>query len=176
MKKFQDLSKQSFFLRFLEIISFIFLFLAELLLLRLSLVVVSGIYFLLAMCRLLTAVWWARAPGLVGSSSRSAWAQWLWLPGARGWIVVAHGLSCSAGCGIFADQGSIPCLLRLQVDYLPLSHQGNPKHHFNFWATPLTPNCTYHLPVSLTHTHTQTHTCTEFSFHWQPWRSELAFI
>ena len=27
-------------------------------------------------------------------------------------------------CGIFPDQGSNPCLLHWQVDYLPLSHQG----------------------------------------------------
>ena len=27
-------------------------------------------------------------------------------------------------CGIFLDQGSNPCLLHWQVDYLPLSHQG----------------------------------------------------
>ena len=38
-----------------------------------------------------------------------------------GIIVAAHGLTCSAACGIFPDQGSNLCL-RLQVDSLPLSH------------------------------------------------------
>ena len=40
---------------------------------------------------------------------------------------MAHGLSCSAACGIFPDWGSNPCLLHWQVDYLPLSHQGGPE-------------------------------------------------
>ena len=38
---------------------------------------------------------------------------------------VAPGLSCCAACGIVPDQGSNPCLLHLQVDSLPLSHQGS---------------------------------------------------
>ena len=38
---------------------------------------------------------------------------------------MAHGLSCSAACGIFPDQGSKPCLLHGQADSLPLSHQGS---------------------------------------------------
>ena len=33
-----------------------------------------------------------------------------------GSVVVAHGLSCSAACGIFPDQGSNPCTLHWQVD------------------------------------------------------------
>ena len=37
------------------------------------------------------------------------------------------GLSCSAACGIFPDQGSNPCLLHCQVDSLSLSHQGSPE-------------------------------------------------
>ena len=41
-------------------------------------------------------------------------------------IVVVHGLSCSAVCGVFQDQGSNPCLLHWQVDSWPLSHEGNP--------------------------------------------------
>ena len=40
--------------------------------------------------------------------------------------VVAHGLSCSAACGIFPDQGFNPFPLRWQVDSLLLEHQGNP--------------------------------------------------
>ena len=41
-------------------------------------------------------------------------------------VVVAPGLSCSAVCGFFLDQGSNPRLLRWKVDSLPLSHQGSP--------------------------------------------------
>ena len=43
-----------------------------------------------------------------------------------GSVVVAHWVSCSMACGIFLHQGSSPCLLRWQVDSLPLSHQGSP--------------------------------------------------
>ena len=39
--------------------------------------------------------------------------------------ITVHGLSYSAVCGIFL--GSNPCLLHLQVDSLPLSHQGSLK-------------------------------------------------
>ena len=42
--------------------------------------------------------------------------------------VAAHGLSCSMACGFFPDQGSNLCLLYLQEDSLPLSHQGRPAH------------------------------------------------
>ena len=31
-------------------------------------------------------------------------------------VVVAHGLHCSAACGIFLDQGSNPCPLHWQAD------------------------------------------------------------
>ena len=41
-----------------------------------------------------------------GAQALGAWAS----------VVVAHGLSCSAACGIFPDQGSNPCLLHWQVD------------------------------------------------------------
>ena len=45
---------------------------------------------------------------------------------STGLMVVAHGLSCSAACGIFLpDQRSNPCLLHWQVDSLLLSHQGS---------------------------------------------------
>ena len=40
-----------------------------------------------------------------------------------GSVVVAHGLSCSAACGIFPDEGQNPRLLHQQVNSLPLSHQ-----------------------------------------------------
>ena len=65
---------------------------------RLSLVAVSGGYSLL----------WASYCG--GSSCCRAQAL-----GVRA-VVVAPGLSCSAACGIFPDQGSNPCPLHWQAD------------------------------------------------------------
>ena len=35
---------------------------------------------------------------------------------SAGSVVVAHGLSCSAACGIFPGQGSNPCPLHWQAD------------------------------------------------------------
>ena len=43
-----------------------------------------------------------------------------------GSVVVAHGPSRSAACGIFPDQGSNPCALHRQADSQPLRHQGSP--------------------------------------------------
>ena len=43
-----------------------------------------------------------------------------------GSVVVAHGPSCSAACGIFPDQGLNPCALHWQADSQPLRHQGSP--------------------------------------------------
>ena len=43
-----------------------------------------------------------------------------------GSVVVTHGPSCSAACGIFPDQGSNPCPLHWQADSQPLHHQGSP--------------------------------------------------
>ena len=43
-----------------------------------------------------------------------------------GSVIVAHGLSRSAACGIFPDQGSNPCPLHWQADSRPLRHQGSP--------------------------------------------------
>ena len=47
-----------------------------------------------------------------------------------GSVVVAHGPSCSAACGIFPDQGSNPCPLHGQADSQPLRHQGSPQMIF----------------------------------------------
>ena len=47
-----------------------------------------------------------------------------------GSVVVAHGPSCSAACGIFPDQGSNPCPLHWQADSQPLRHQGSPQQTF----------------------------------------------
>ena len=49
-----------------------------------------------------------------------------------GSVVVAHGPSCSAACGIFPDQGSNPCSLHWQADSQPLRHQGSPTLTFCF--------------------------------------------
>ena len=59
----------------------------------------------------------------------------LWSTGSRcaGSVIVAHGPSCSAACGIFPDQGSNPCPLHWQADSQPLRHQGSPlKSNFVF--------------------------------------------
>ena len=47
-----------------------------------------------------------------------------------GSVIVAHGLSCSAACGIFPDQGSNPRPLHWQADSQPLRHQGSPVQSF----------------------------------------------
>ena len=43
-----------------------------------------------------------------------------------GSVIVPHGPSCSAACGIFPDQGPNPCPLHWQADSQPLRHQGSP--------------------------------------------------
>ena len=43
-----------------------------------------------------------------------------------GSVIVAHGPSRSAACGILPDQGSNPCPLPWQADSQPLRHQGSP--------------------------------------------------
>ena len=57
-----------------------------------------------------------------------SWPLLLWSTGSRhaGSVIVAHGPSCSAACGIFPDQGSNPCPLHWQADSQPLRHQGSP--------------------------------------------------
>ena len=69
----------------------------------------------------------SRCPGLSLS-----WPLLLWSTGSRhaGSVIVAHGPSCSAACGIFPDQGSIPCPLHWQADSQPLRHQGSPTVYF----------------------------------------------
>ena len=47
-----------------------------------------------------------------------------------GSVVVAHGPSCSAACGIFPDRGSNPCPLHWQADSQPLRHQGSPIYQY----------------------------------------------
>ena len=52
----------------------------------------------------------------------------LWSTGSRraGSVILAHGPSCSAACGIFPHQGSNLCRLHWQADSQPLRHQGSP--------------------------------------------------
>ena len=47
-----------------------------------------------------------------------------------GSVIVAHGPSCSAACGIFPDQGLNLCPLHWQADSQQLHHQGSP----NVWT------------------------------------------
>ena len=53
----------------------------------------------------------------------------------RSW---AHGLSCSAACGIFLDQGSNPCPLHWQAFSYPLRHLGSPHSSILAWEIPWT--------------------------------------
>ena len=57
-----------------------------------------------------------------------SWPLLLRSTGSRraGSVVVAHGPSCSAACGIFPDQGSNLCRLHWQADSQLLRHQGSP--------------------------------------------------
>ena len=48
-----------------------------------------------------------------------------------GSVVVAHGPSCSAACGIFPDQGSNLCPVHWQADSQSLRHQGSPRVPFS---------------------------------------------
>ena len=53
----------------------------------------------------------------------------LWSTGSRraGSVIMAHGPSWSAACGILPEQGSNPCPLHWQADSQPLCHQGSPQ-------------------------------------------------
>ena len=55
-----------------------------------------------------------------------------------GSVVVAHGPSRSAACGILPDQGSNPCPLHWQADSQPLRHQGSPVPKFLYAQVPCT--------------------------------------
>ena len=63
----------------------------------------------------------AQSPGYSGFSSCGSRA------GNTGSIVVAYRLGCFTACGSLPKQGSNPCLLHWQANFLPLSHQGSPK-------------------------------------------------
>ena len=68
-----------------------------------------------------------------------------------GSVVVAHGPSCSAACGILPDQGLNPCPLQWQADSQPLRHQGSPDM-FGFLR-----NCSinFHNGCTIVHSHQQ---------------------
>ena len=61
-------------------------------------------------------------------ASSLLWPLLLWSTGSRraGSVIVPHGPSCSAACGILPGQGSNPCALHWQADSQPLRHQGSP--------------------------------------------------
>ena len=99
---------------FLFVCFFIYLFLAVLglrLCDGLSLVVANGVHSS-SRCVGLSL---SRALLLQSTGSRRA-----------GSVIVAHGPSCSAACGIFPDQGPNLCPLHWQADSQPLRHQGSP--------------------------------------------------
>ena len=48
-----------------------------------------------------------------------------------GSVIVAHGPSCSAACGIFPDQGSNPCPLHWQADFSTTAPPGKPCRFFD---------------------------------------------
>ena len=83
-----------------------------------SLIAVSRGYSVVAMCRLFTVVASLVKHRLWGTRFSSCRSR---APEHRS-EVGAHGLSCSAACGTFPDQGSNLCLLPWQVDSSPLSH------------------------------------------------------
>ena len=76
------------------------------------------------------------SPAVASGGHSSSWCAGLSLSqplllrrtGSRraGSVIVAHGPSCSAACGIFPDQGSNPCPLHWQADSQPLRHLGSP--------------------------------------------------
>ena len=60
------------------------------------------------------SLWWLLLSQSTGSRHVDfSSCHTLWHVGS---VVVAHGLSCSAACGIFTDQGSNPCPLHWQAD------------------------------------------------------------
>ena len=108
---------------FLEVYLFIYLF----------------IYFYIWLCWVFVSVWGLSLVAASGGHSSSQCSGLslsrpllLRSTGSRqaGSIAVAHGLSRSAACGIFPDQGSNPCPLHWQADSQPLHHQGSPHNFF----------------------------------------------
>ena len=96
-------------------------------------------YFILWLCWVFVSV---RGPSPVVASGGHSSSRCAGLPPSRplllrstgsrraGSVIVAHGPSSSAACGIFPDQGSNPCPLHRQADSQPLHHQGSPLNQF----------------------------------------------
>ena len=100
------------------------------------------LFIYLWLCWVFVSVWGLSLVVASGGHSSSrcvglslSWPLLLWSTGSRrtGSAIVAQGLSRSAACGIFPDQGSNPCPLHWQADSQPLCHQGSPVLHiFDF--------------------------------------------
>ena len=73
-----------------------------------------------------------RDPLFIAVRGPLSWPLLLWSTSSRraGSVVVAHGPSCFAACGILPDQGSNPRPLHWQVDSQPLRHRGSPIFSF----------------------------------------------
>ena len=93
------------------------------------------LFIYLWLCWVFISVWGLFLVATSGGHSSSRWAGLslsrpllLRSTGSRraSSVVVAHGPSCSAACGIFPDQGANPCPLHWQADSQPLCHQGSP--------------------------------------------------
>ena len=82
------------------------------------------------LCEGLLQLWQAGAT--LHRSARTSHRRGLSLRGTgsrrAGSVVVAHGPSRSAACGIFPDQGPNPRPLHWQADSQPLRHQGSPNY------------------------------------------------
>ena len=85
-------------------------------------------------------------PRRAGFGGWGSQAQWLEHMGS---IIVAYGLSCSAACGIFPDQGSNLCLLNWQENSYLLCHEGSPKLLFIENITPESRNISVYSNVNL---------------------------
>ena len=74
-------------------------------------------------------VWSSHCHGFFccGAQTLGAWAS---VVSTCRLVVTAHGLSCSAACGIFLDQESNPCSLHWQEDSYPLYHWRIPRIYF----------------------------------------------
>ena len=82
-----------------------------------------------------------------GFSYCRAWAlsSWASVVVARGFqreglVLVVCGVSCSAACGIFLDQGLNLCSLHWQADSYPLYNQGSPCNFFVMGSLSLLPH------------------------------------
>ena len=97
------------------------------------------LFIYLWLCWVFASVWGLSPAAVSGSHSSSRCAGLslsrpllLRSTGSRraGSVIVAHGPSCFAACGILPDQGSNPCPLHWQADSQPLCHQGSPMTYF----------------------------------------------